>query len=121
MDAVLFKYLEYSISYTILIIKSTDQQVCGVFNQKAEDIQDQFSLNNSPLHRMRKHKGIANRAWFESQVRFGEWIEDRSKKGSFAIYATEFEGRKSITILIRIRKFSTHVLVCHAHVLGKKD
>jgi hypothetical protein len=78
-------------------------------------------FEEQPITWIKKHRGIADKPWFESQVRFGEWKKDRNDPSCFLIYATEFEGRKSVTIQIRIKKLFTHVLVCHAHVSGKKE
>jgi hypothetical protein len=67
-----------------------------------------------------KHRSFASKEWIESRIRYGEWINDRSKQSHFLIYATNFDGIKPLTILIKIRMFETHVLVYHAHVLRKK-
>jgi hypothetical protein len=79
-----------------------------------------IELDVQPLDWIGDHRSFADRAWFESQVRYSFWIEDRNEKNCFRIYVDEFEGRKTIRVLIRIKRFSTHVLVFHAHVLGKK-
>lgn len=79
-----------------------------------------IELDGQPVNWIGKHKGFGDRAWFISQVKYGKWICDRSERNCFLVYATEFEGRKPLTILIKIRKYATHVLIYHAHVLRKK-
>jgi hypothetical protein len=78
-------------------------------------------IDKQPATWIGKHRGLADRAWLDGRVRYGEWVRDRQGPGYFLIYDTQFEGRKSLTILIKIRKFSTHVLVYHIHVLRKKE
>ena len=52
-----------------------------------------------------------------SQIRYGEWINDGNKRHYFLIYATNIDGTKPVTVLIKIRLFQTHVLVYHVHLL----
>lgn len=77
-------------------------------------------IDSQPLNWIKYHRSFASREWFESQVRYGEWIRERDKRNHFLIYTTIIQPVKSITILIKIRLFPTYVLVYHAHVLRKK-
>ncbi len=77
-------------------------------------------FDSQPLNWIRKHQSFASREWVESQVRYGEWAPDKNKKQCFLIYAINFEGIKTVTILIKIRLFETHVLVYHVHLLRNK-
>jgi len=63
-----------------------------------------------------KHKGIATKEWFESQVRYGEWKELPNQPLCFLITATQFEGRKNVKIRIWIRLLASNkVRIYHAH------
>jgi len=80
-----------------------------------------IDFDEQPTTWIGKHRGLADRAWLEGQVRYGEWLRDERGPGYFLIYDIRFEGRKSLTIQIKIRKFSTYVLVYHIHVLRKRN
>jgi len=67
----------------------------------------------------KKKRSFASREWFESQVRYGEWIRERNKPNHYLIYTTVIEKIEPIKILIKIRHYLTHVEVYHAHVLRK--
>jgi hypothetical protein len=67
-----------------------------------------------------EHRRFASKEWFESQVRYGEWIKEREKPNYYRIYTTVYDGIKPITILIIIELYPSHVLVHHAHVLKKR-
>jgi hypothetical protein len=82
---------------------------------------NRIEIDDQPKAWIREHTGLADRSWLISQVTYGEWVSDNRGSDYFLIYAKEFEGRKSVTILIRVREFSTHVLVYHVHVLRKKE
>jgi len=69
---------------------------------------------------MKSHKSFASKAWFEGQVRYGKWIEQRNKPNHYLIYATVLERTKPLTILIKIEHLRDYVLIYHAHVLRKK-
>ena len=80
----------------------------------------EIELGTQPYTWVSKHRGFASAEWIESQVRYGEWIPDRSGKKQFLIYATVLEGIKPLTVLLKVRMLDTYVLVYHAHVLRKK-
>ena len=72
-------------------------------------------LGEQPRKWLEKHKGIGDRTWLISQVKFGTW-ECESTRNCFFIKVKEFEGRKTVTILIRIRRLDpSHVLAYHVH------
>jgi len=89
------------------------------FQPKKRIYDGPIEFGSQPRTWISKHKGFASREWIESQIRYGEWIQERAEQ-QFSIYATIIEGRKPLTILIKIRILDTHVLVYHAHVLRKK-
>ena len=66
------------------------------------------------------HRSFASRDWIESQIRYGEWINERKKPHHYLIYVTNFEGIKPVTVLIKIKLLETHVLVYHVHLLRNK-
>lgn len=85
-------------------------------------------LSSQPRNWINKHRSFAFREWFESQVRYGEWVRERNKPNKFLIYVSVLEGIKSLDVLIKITyspegtlhfKFD-HVAVDHVHVLRKK-
>lgn len=78
------------------------------------------TLGPQPINWMKHHRSFASREWFESQVRYGVWIRERDKRNHYLIYVINIEKIKPITILIKIKRCPTHVLVYHAHVLRKK-
>ena len=90
------------------------------FQPKKRIYDGQIELDSQPRTWISKHKSFASREWMESQIRYGEWIQERSGQPQFLIYATNIEGIKPLTILIKIRFFDTYVTVYHAHVLRKK-
>jgi len=45
-------------------------------------------FENQPLAWIKKHRSFASREWFQSQVRYGEWIRERNLQNCFRIYAT---------------------------------
>ena len=51
-----------------------------------------------------------------SNIKYGEW-RDEGKRNCFEIEVDTFEGTKSITVIIKVRLYETHVLAYHAHVL----
>jgi hypothetical protein len=81
-------------------------------------------LDRQPTHWIKTKRSFASREWFESQVRYGEWIRERNKPNHYLIYATVIEKIEPIKILIKIlikiRHYHTHVHVCHAHVIRKR-
>ena len=84
---------------------------------KARRYLGQIVLEDQPITWISKHRGIADRAWLLSAVKYGEWIKDRNKKGCFSIYATNVASIRNIKVLIKIRKFTSHVSVYHVHLL----
>jgi len=76
-------------------------------------------LGPQPLNWMSRHRSFASREWFESQIRYGEWIRERGRQNYYLIYATETERIEPITVLIKIEFRQNYVLVYHAHVLRK--
>jgi hypothetical protein len=72
--------------------------------------------DSQPRKWMKTHN-FASRDWIESQVRYGKWIKDRNSQNGFLIYATNIDGTKTVTVLIKITFFETHVLVYHIHLL----
>ena len=79
-----------------------------------------IEIDAQPRTWISKHRGFASTEWVESQVRYGEWMPDRSGKEQFLIFATVLEGIKPLTVLLKIRILDAYVLVYHAHVLRKK-
>jgi hypothetical protein len=79
-----------------------------------------IDLDSQPCTWISKHRGFANREWIEGQIRYGQWINEKSNPNQFRIYATNIDGIKPLTIIIKIREYETHVLVYHVHVLRKK-
>ncbi len=85
-------------------------------------------LGSQPLNWIKHHHSFASREWFESQIRYGQWIRERKSSYKFLLYATVLEGIKTLEILIKITYHPQgtincnfdHVLVNHAHVLRKK-
>jgi hypothetical protein len=67
-----------------------------------------------------EHRRFASKEWLEGQVRYGEWIKERNRPNHYQIYATVYDGITPITVLIKIERYSSHVLVYHSHVLKKK-
>mgnify|MGYP005852955723 CR=1 FL=1 len=80
----------------------------------------QIELGPQPRTWIKKHRSFASRDWIESQIRYGEWTKERNKQSSFLIYATNVDGIKPVTILLKLRLLDTHVLVFHVHVLRNK-
>jgi len=77
-----------------------------------------IDLDVQPTTWIGKHRSFADKAWVESQVRYGKWIRDINNGPCyFLLYATILEGRKSVKVIIKFRKLASHVLVYHAHVL----
>jgi hypothetical protein len=79
-----------------------------------------IDFDSQPLTWIGRHRSFASKDWIKSQIKYGEWIKDAKKRHHYLIYATNFEGTKPLTILIKIRLFETHVLVYHAHILRSK-
>jgi hypothetical protein len=79
-----------------------------------------IEIESQPRTWITKHRSFATAEWVESQVRYGEWIPDRSSKDQFLIYVTVFEGIKPLTVLLKIKMFETYILVFHVHVLRNK-
>jgi hypothetical protein len=78
----------------------------------------QIILGPQPISWIKNHKSFADKAWFDSQVRYGQWKRDEYQhQNHFLIYVIEFEGIKQIKVLIKITKSIDHVYVDHAHVL----
>jgi hypothetical protein len=77
-------------------------------------------FGSQPLTWIKKHRSFASKEWFLSQIRYGEWIRERNKPHDFLIYATNIDGIRQVTVLIKIKRLETHVLAYHAHVLRKK-
>ena len=90
------------------------------FPPKMQIYTGQVEFGPQPRTWIAKHQSFASTEWLESQVRYGEWIPERSSKEQFLIYATVLEGIKPLTVLLKIRMLDTYVLVYHAHVLRKK-
>jgi len=67
-----------------------------------------------------EHRRFASKEWFEGQVRYGDCIKERKKPSYYQIYVTVYDGIKPVTVVIRIERFPSHVLVHHAHVLKKR-
>ena len=80
----------------------------------------QVELGSQPKTWIAKHQSFASRDWFESSVRYGDWVPDRSSKTQFLIYVHVVEGIKPLTVVLKIRLQDTSALVYHAHVLRKK-
>ena len=78
----------------------------------------QVVLGSQPLNWIRKHRSFAGREWFDSQVKYGEWIGERNKPKHYIIYVDVPERVESIKVIIKIRLEGTHVLVHHVHVIG---
>jgi hypothetical protein len=74
-------------------------------------------LGPQPITWIKKHRSFASREWFESQVRYGDWIAERGKASCYLIYAEVVERIEPIKVTIRIKRESTHLLVYHAHVI----
>jgi len=79
----------------------------------------QIFFDSQPINWIKKHGSFASREWFEGQVRYGIWIRERNRPNHYRIYVTVTEKIKPITILIKIKRFETHVLIYHAHVVKK--
>ncbi|MGD0203200.1 MAG: hypothetical protein ABSC20_04760 [Candidatus Bathyarchaeia archaeon] len=90
------------------------------FQPKKRIFTGQIELGPQVRTWIAKHRSFASREWVESQIRYNEWIPDKSDKSRFLIYTKDTIGIKPLTILIKIRVFSTRVFVYHAHVLRKK-
>jgi hypothetical protein len=79
-----------------------------------------LEIDSQPRTWISKHRSFASAEWVESQVRYGEWIPDKTGKEQFLIYATVLEGIKPLKVVLKIRIFDAYILVYHTHVLGKK-
>ena len=90
------------------------------FQPKKRIYNGPIDLDSQPRTWIAKHRSFASREWIESQIRYGEWIDDRHERSMFLIYATNIDGIRPLTILLKIRLFDTHALVYHAHVLRNK-
>lgn len=74
-------------------------------------------IGPQPSTWIRKHRSFASNEWMISNIKYGEWMEVKGKNNCFEIEVSTFEGRKSITVIIKIRRYATYVLAYHAHVL----
>ena len=80
----------------------------------------QITFDSQPINWISRHRSFASRQWCESQIRYGEWTRDGSKRGYYLIYADVVEKIEPITVLIIIEYQETHVRILHIHVLRKK-
>ena len=85
-------------------------------------------LGSQPKNWINRHRSFASREWFESQIRYGEWLRERNRPHKYLLYVSVLEGRQTLDILIKITHYPQgnlnynfdHVFVDHAHVLRKK-
>jgi len=79
-----------------------------------------ITFDSQPINWISRHRSFASRQWCEGQVRYGEWMRDKSRRDHYLIYTDVVEKIESITVLIIIKHYETHVCVHHIHVLRKK-
>jgi len=79
-----------------------------------------IEFDHQPIRWIREHRSFASREWLEGQVRYGKWISEHGKPNHFRIYTIVYEGKKPITVLIKIKWQPQKVLVYHAHVVRKR-
>ena len=75
-----------------------------------------IEIGPQPSTWIKKHRSFASKEWMISNIKYGEW-RDEGKRNCFEIEVDTFEGTKSITVIIKVRLYETHVLAYHAHVL----
>jgi hypothetical protein len=76
-----------------------------------------IELGPQPLTWIKTHSSFASKEWIISNIKFGEWKKQQGKRNCFEVEVYTFEGTKSITVIIKIRLYATHVFAYHAHVL----
>ena len=79
-----------------------------------------IEFDHQPIRWIREHRSFASREWLEGQVRYGKWISEHGKPNHFRIYTIVYEGKKPITVLIKIKWQPQKVLVYHAYVVRKR-
>jgi hypothetical protein len=90
------------------------------FKPITEIYMGEIHIDSQPRTWIKKHLNIANEESLRSRIRYSEWIPDKAQKGRFLIYAPAFEGKKQLTIVLKIQLFEKYTLVYHAHVLRNK-
>lgn len=115
-----YKLLEYSKNYAT-INKTNPLSVLMIRSQPhRRRYFGQITFDSQPINWISRHRSFASRQWCESQIRYGEWTRDGSRRGYYLIYADVVEKIEPITVLIIIEYQETHVRILHIHVLRKK-
>ena len=115
--AVLLKVLEYSKNYAPLNMRNTPKRHVFRSQPRKRIYLGPVILGPQPTTWIKKHRSFASREWFESQVRYGDWIVERGKTDCYLVYVEVVERIEPIKVLIKLKRESTHVLVYHAHVI----
>jgi len=109
--------LEYSKNYRKINMINYIKEIMLRSQPHAKRYFGPIILDSQPMNWLKRHRSFADKAWFEGQIRYGEWIRERKKPNYYLIYAKVIERIEPITVLIKIKYCHTHVLAYHAHVI----
>jgi hypothetical protein len=90
------------------------------FKSITEIYMGEIHFGPQPRTWIKKHPNIANEESLRGRIRYDEWVPDKAQRGRFLIYAPVFEGKKQLTLVLKVQLFETYALVYHTHVLRKK-